>query len=55
MTDGPPADPWTCDHCGDAFERYNPIPVEIPLTGESWDMCDPCVDDMVDWIESGDD
>lgn len=44
----------TCQKCGKETDDML-IPVEIPVTGEIWDLCDPCVDDLVDWIEGGDD
>lgn len=46
-------DPTVCDRCGDEPNGML-IPVEIPITSETWDLCDPCVDDMVEWIEGDD-
>lgn len=44
-----------CDRCGETNGGQMLIPVEIPITNETWDLCDPCVDEMVDWIEDGGD
>jgi len=53
-TDG--TERWECDRCGKKeTEMDQLIPVEIPLTGEIWDLCDPCVDDFVRWVEAGTD
>ena len=42
---------YPCDRCGEEFDSIELIPLEIPLTGENWDLCDPCMDDLVEWIE----
>lgn len=48
-----PEKKWRCDRCG---QKEGPnetlILVKIPVSGEEWDLCDPCVDEMVEWIEN---
>jgi hypothetical protein len=42
-----------CHRCESEETDRNPlIEVKIPLTGESWLVCDPCINDMVDWLDT---
>lgn len=55
MSDESAAEVYHCAKCGEkepAKEML--IPVEIPLTGEEWNLCELCTADMVDWIEGED-
>lgn len=43
-----------CYKCGKIGDDRNPlIEVSIDLTGEYWNLCDPCIDKMVDWLNTG--
>jgi len=43
---------YDCDKCGETKDSIKLIAVEIPISTETWDLCDPCVDDLVRWIQS---
>jgi hypothetical protein len=43
----------TCAKCGREMSSGEMlIPVEIRVTCEAWDMCESCVNDFVNWVES---
>lgn len=45
----------TCENCGNVEDEENAlIEVRIPLTGEYWMLCDPCIDAVKRFIETDD-
>jgi len=44
---------YECKKCGDVLSSVEvTIEVTVPLTRESWDLCDSCIDDLKQWIEA---
>jgi len=42
-----------CAKCGVQESERKPLyELRIPVSDEWWMMCDPCLDDMVEWIDA---
>lgn len=54
-----------CDRCGNLYERYGGVPIEkggigynqIKLLSDSYvsvfDLCEPCMTKLTDWVREG--
>lgn len=44
-----------CERCGwEETTDENLIELKVPLTGENWYLCDPCISRVDQWIAGGD-
>lgn len=49
-----PPRPLKCGRCGEVFERHIFLPVRtVKFDDKVYDMCRPCWNVLVSWMESG--
>jgi len=49
-------DDYRCERCGRPESDVGRlIPLDIQITNETWDLCDPCIDAFEEWVEAGTD